>query len=173
MLPAWQVHVIEQCFHEQKFAFFSEVKRHLPANYIARNDCVIYNFRIKYVDRLHISLHEYRTVLKICCALQFLVCNHVTRHPCQGSIEHNFFSKNLHENRIQFPEERNPFVLDRQHGRRDVTCKPAIHMGILFMGVWVGEGGVVLSPVSLVLELGRSKRSTIAVHSCPVRFKPS
>ena len=92
--------------------------------------------------------------------------------PCWGSIEQNFFSKNLHENRIQFPEERNPFVLDRQHGRRDVTCKPAIHMGILFMGVWVGEGGFVLNLVSLVLELRGSKRSTIAVYSCPVRFKP-
>ena len=67
-------------------------------------------------------------------------------------MEQKFFSKNLHENRIQFPEERNPFVLDRQHGRRDVTCKPAIHMGILFMGVWVGEGGFVLNLVSLVLE---------------------
>ena len=25
-----------------------------------------------------------------------------------------------------FPKKRNGFVLDRQHGRRDVTCKPAI-----------------------------------------------
>ena len=38
-----------------------------------------------------------------------------------------FFSKNLHENRLKFPEERNAFVLDYQQGRRDVTCKPAIH----------------------------------------------
>ena len=37
-----------------------------------------------------------------------------------------YFSKNLHENRVQFPEERNAFVLDHQNGRRDVTCKPAI-----------------------------------------------
>ena len=36
-----------------------------------------------------------------------------------------FFPKNLHENRVKFPEERNAFVLDHQHGRRDVTCKPA------------------------------------------------
>ena len=28
--------------------------------------------------------------------------------------------------KIDFPEERNAFVLDLQHGRRDVTCKPAI-----------------------------------------------
>ena len=34
------------------------------------------------------------------------------------------FSKNLPENRVKFPEERNDFVLDHQHGRRDVTCKP-------------------------------------------------
>ena len=32
------------------------------------------------------------------------------------------FWKNLHENRVLFPEERNAFVLDQQHGRRDVTC---------------------------------------------------
>ena len=31
---------------------------------------------------------------------------------------------NLHPNRVHFPAERNAFVLDHQHGRRDVTCKP-------------------------------------------------
>ena len=36
------------------------------------------------------------------------------------------FLINLHQNRVQFPVERNAFVLDHQHGRRDVTCKPAI-----------------------------------------------
>ena len=36
------------------------------------------------------------------------------------------FLLNLHQNRIQFPAERNVFVLDHQHGHRDVTCKPAI-----------------------------------------------
>ena len=29
-----------------------------------------------------------------------------------------FFSKNLHENRVYFPEERSAFVVDHQHGRR-------------------------------------------------------
>ena len=56
----------------------------------------------------------------------FLVCNHVTRRPYWGSKQKNISSKNLHENRVSFPEERNTFVLDHQHGRRDVTCKPAI-----------------------------------------------
>ena len=37
-----------------------------------------------------------------------------------------FFLKNLHENRVKLPEERNAFVLDLQYGRRDVTCKPAM-----------------------------------------------
>ena len=36
------------------------------------------------------------------------------------------FLLNLHQNRVHFPAERNAFVLDHQHGRRDVTCKPAI-----------------------------------------------
>ena len=36
------------------------------------------------------------------------------------------FLLNLHQNRAHFPAERNAFVLDHQHGRRDVTCKPAI-----------------------------------------------
>ena len=37
-----------------------------------------------------------------------------------------FFGQNVHQNRVYFPAERNAFVLDAQHGRRDVTCKPAI-----------------------------------------------
>ena len=41
------------------------------------------------------------------------------------------FLLNLHQNRVHFPEERNAFVLDHQHGRRDVTCKPAIVMYLL------------------------------------------
>ena len=36
------------------------------------------------------------------------------------------FGQNLHQNRVHFPAERNAFVLDHQHGRRDVTCKPSI-----------------------------------------------
>ena len=36
------------------------------------------------------------------------------------------FPLNLHQNRVHFPVERNAFVLDHQHGRRNVTCKPAI-----------------------------------------------
>ena len=58
------------------------------------------------------------------------------RHSC-GSQPQNkaamlgvntieFFSKNEHENRVWLPEERNAFVLDHQHGRRDFKCKPAI-----------------------------------------------
>ena len=54
---------------------------------------------------------------------EFLVCNHLTRRPCWGLKQKNVSSQNLHENRVQFPEERNAFVLDHQHGRRDVTCK--------------------------------------------------
>ena len=38
------------------------------------------------------------------------------------------FLLNLHQNRVHFPAERNAFVLDHQHGRRDVTCKPAIKL---------------------------------------------
>ena len=36
------------------------------------------------------------------------------------------FLLNLHQNKVHFPAERNAFVLDHQHGRRDVTCKPAM-----------------------------------------------
>ena len=41
------------------------------------------------------------------------------------SIQENFFSKNLPDYRVNFPEERNTFVLPHQHSRHDVTCKPA------------------------------------------------
>ena len=34
----------------------------------------------------------------------------------------DFFLKNLQENRVLFPEERNALVLDHQHCLRDVTC---------------------------------------------------
>ena len=40
------------------------------------------------------------------------------------------FLLNLHQNRVHFPAERNAFVLDHQHGRRDVTCKPAINSSV-------------------------------------------
>ena len=40
----------------------------------------------------------------------------------------DFYSKKLHENRFEFPEERNAFVFDHQLGRRDVTRKPAIRL---------------------------------------------
>ena len=36
------------------------------------------------------------------------------------------FWQNLHQNRVHFPAERNAFVFDPQHGRRDVTYKPAM-----------------------------------------------
>ena len=36
------------------------------------------------------------------------------------------FLLNLHQNRVHFPAGRNAFVLDPQHGRHDVPCKPAI-----------------------------------------------
>ena len=36
------------------------------------------------------------------------------------------FVLNLHQNRVHFRAERSSFVLYHQHGRRDVTCKPAI-----------------------------------------------
>ena len=36
------------------------------------------------------------------------------------------FWQNLHQNRVHFLSERNAFVFDPQHVRRDVTCKPAI-----------------------------------------------
>ena len=45
----------------------------------------------------------------------------MTRWPCCWSfntIEY-FFSKNLHENGVKLPEERNAFGLDHQRGRRD------------------------------------------------------
>ena len=41
------------------------------------------------------------------------------------------FPLNLHQNRVHFQLARNAFVLDPQHGRPDVTCKPAIATAIL------------------------------------------
>ena len=68
----------------------------------------------------------------------FFVCNHVIGRSCWGSIQQNFFWKNLHENRVLFPEESNALVLDHQHGRRDVTCKAGIWKGeeIFYSSIW-------------------------------------
>ena len=33
-------------------------------------------------------------------SILFLACNHMARWPCWWSIQQNFFSKNLHENRV-------------------------------------------------------------------------
>ena len=41
----------------------------------------------------------------------------------------NYFLRILYENGVTctFPEERSTFVLNHQHGRRDVKCKPALY----------------------------------------------
>ena len=44
------------------------------------------------------------------------------------------FLLNLHQNGVHFPAERDAFVLDHQHGRRDVTCKPAIKLVLEIAG---------------------------------------
>ena len=43
------------------------------------------------------------------------------------------FLLNLHQNRVHFPAEKNAFVLDHQLGSRDVTRKPAIMTGQIWM----------------------------------------
>ena len=50
-----------------------------------------------------------------------------------GSIQWNFLSKNLHENRVWLPKERTSFTLDHQHGHRDVTCKLAIILLVIIL----------------------------------------
>ena len=57
---------------------------------------------------------------------QLLVFNQVTRQPWWWTKQYNFVSHDLHEKRVQFPVERNTFVFVLQHGRRDVSWKPAI-----------------------------------------------
>ena len=44
-----------------------------------------------------------------------------------GQYNRIVFSKDLNGNGGYFPENRNGFVLDHQHGRCDVTCKPAVY----------------------------------------------
>ena len=44
-----------------------------------------------------------------------------------GGQYNRIFSRRIYmKTEFRVPEERNAFVLDHQHGRRDVTCKPAI-----------------------------------------------
>ena len=57
--------------------------------------------------------------------LLFLVCNHVTRRPCWWSIQRNFSAK-IASKYSSFPSGEKCFCFAHQHGRRDVTCQPAI-----------------------------------------------
>ena len=58
------------------------------------------------------------------------------------------FLLNLHQNRVHFPAEGNAFVLDHQHGRRDV--KPAMKgcsAGVLkpgLCGVYQREASIMI-----------------------------
>ena len=68
----------------------------------------------------------------------------------------------LHQNRVHFPEERNAFVLDPQHGRRDVTYKPAIassRQGSLLMSFVLNRAAKVSAAVT------SSDKSASVVHS--------
>ena len=40
------------------------------------------------------------------------------------------YNRNIHENRVKFPDERNAFIFVYQHGCRDDMCKPAIELTI-------------------------------------------
>ena len=64
------------------------------------------------------------TFINIFCAILGLQPRDKTAMLVVNTKE--IFLLNLHQNRVHFPAERNAFVLDHQHGRRDVTCKPAI-----------------------------------------------
>ena len=46
-----------------------------------------------------------------------------------GQYNRTFSRQILPEIGVKFPEERNAFVLGHQHGRRDITCNPAIPTG--------------------------------------------
>ena len=67
------------------------------------------------------------------------------------------FLLNLHQNRVHFPAERNAFVLDHQHGRRDVTCKPAI--------AGYDRNGIVNSPSSFAKNFDL-KINGVKVYDC-------
>ena len=54
------------------------------------------------------------------------------------------FLLNLHQNRVHFPAERNAFVLDPQHDRRDVTCKPATIFLVSEMSMFALAGNDLL-----------------------------
>ena len=42
-----------------------------------------------------------------------------------NTIQYNFFSQNLQNNKVQSPEERQVVVLVNKHGHHDVRRKPA------------------------------------------------
>ena len=49
------------------------------------------------------------------------------KHSDDVGVQYN---RNIHENRVKFPDERNAFIFVYQHGCRDDMCKPAIELTI-------------------------------------------
>jgi len=70
-----------------------------------------------------------------------------------GQYSRIFSRRNLHENRVQFPEKSNVFVLDHKHDRREVMCKPAIP-----------SYGVVLASMDSPKILNFFKNSALRIH---------
>ena len=88
------------------------------------------------------------TLLSCNCFILHKICLHIVVYGCANFSQEililglqqrdkaamlvvntkEIFLLNLHQNIVHFPAERNAFVLDHQHGRRDVTCKPAIEL---------------------------------------------
>ena len=83
-----------------------------------------------------------------------------------------FFSLNLHENRVQFPEERDAFILDHQHGSRVVTCKPAVRLRIYNLEMHFGKSTNLLrklfpfqSSINVTLEESICQRVNCRVQN--------
>ena len=103
-----------------RIVIFRDIFQQVPKSFVDLKIAINKNF-------LELQAHEIlKPKFPSSLRSEFLICNHLTRRPCWGSIKYTFFSKNLHENIVQFPEERNASFLNHLHGRRGVTCKPAI-----------------------------------------------
>ena len=89
-----------------------------------------------------------------------------------GQYKRIFFSQNLHENGVQFPKEKDAFVLDHQHGRRDVSCKPVLNKNQSCQLSWIIQETPDFGPYLPVSRLESDISRIIAkvAISCRLNF---
>ena len=121
------------CYHVQ----LGSIKTGIPSLFSTSMPCGRHETTPPPKKMTALRLHQRRAFSQRGCltAVYFILSTTWQGGHVGGQYNKNCFSKNLHKNIFYFPGERNAFVLNRQHGRPDVTCKQAIASYTSFFAV--------------------------------------